>query len=335
MTCRFASAILLSVCVGGAGCARDHAARSAEYLSRADAYAAQHKYAESRIEYLNAIKEQPETAGTHFKLGQTDLALRNYGEALAEFGKAASLDPANADAMLECASLLLMAGDFRDARVQAERAIEAQPRNANAHILLGDALAGLNDVPQALKKIQDAIALDPASAPAYSTLGSLQLGTGNAREAGESFERAVALDPKSVGAQLALANYRWAIGDRKGAEQALQHALQLDPSNEIGRRALALLYVNEGRNGDAETQFRTLAAGASDGALALADFYAGTGRIDAAFDVLAKVPKDSSVYRASRQRIAMLDEQRGHHADAMTVANTLVSEKPSDAEAKA
>jgi len=30
--------------------------------------------------------------------------------------------------------------------------------------------------------------------------------------------------------------------------------------------------------------------------------------------VLAKVPKDSSVYRASRQRIAMLDEQRGHHA---------------------
>jgi tetratricopeptide (TPR) repeat protein len=327
---------IVAACIGvaAAGCRRDPAVVAADHLSRGNGYAAQHKYPEARIEYLNAIKAQPGLSDAHYRLAGVDATLGKNSEALAEYSRAADLDPSNVDALLRCASLLLVAGDFRDARSLAERAITAQPKNADAHILLGDALSGLNLPGQALKKMEEAIALDPGYAPAYSALGSMQVGAGRQSEAGRSFEHAVELEPKSVPAWLALANYRWAMGDHAKTEDALKKALQLEPSNALTHRALALLYIKDGRAADAETHFRAAAAASADGVLTLSDFYVARGTPASALEVLQRVPKDSPVRRAADERIAAIDEQQGRHDEAMALANALIQQQPSDVDAR-
>jgi superkiller protein 3 len=334
-TSRRASIIVACLGLLVAACGRDNAALAAKHVSRGNDYAGQHKYAEARIEYLNATRAQPGLGDAHYRLARVDAALGNNAEAVVEYARAADLDPGNVDALLRGASLLLMAGNFPNARSLAQRAVTAQPRNADAHILLGDALSGLNLPGQAMENMEEAIALDPGYAPGYAALGSMQIGAGHPSEAGQSFAHAVELDPNSVSAWLSLANYRWATGDRGHAEDALNRALQLEPSNALTHRALALLYLNEGRPADAETHFQAAAAESAEGLLTLADFYVARGAPASALSVLQRVPNDSPVRGAALQRIAGIDEQQGHHDEAIGVANALVEQQPSDVEARA
>jgi tetratricopeptide (TPR) repeat protein len=301
-------------------------------VARADQYMTGGKHKEAIIEYRRALQRAPRRADVHYKLAKAYMAVNDLPNAYSEYSAAADLDPSMVDAQVQSGQLLLVAGEYERAKARAEGAIAVDPRNVPARILLGNALAGLNDTVQAMKQMEEAVALDPASAPAHAALGSVQFAARNP-SARASFEKAVAIEPRSVDSWLALANYDWAAGDHAAAERDLKSALEIDADNAGVRRALALLYLTDKRPQEAEPHFQALAAQSAAGGLALADYYNGLGRHDEALRILEPLAKDAKVERVARMRMAATLRQQGRRTEALALADTLVKERPSDADA--
>jgi tetratricopeptide (TPR) repeat protein len=182
--------------------------------------------------------------------------------------------------------------------------------------------------------MEQAVALDPASPDAYSALGAAQFAASNPA-AGASFEKAVSLQPRSIDARIALANYHWAVGNHGAAEADLQRALEIDGTSAAARRALALMYLVDRRPLDAEPHFKALAAQSATGRLALADFYAGTARLDEALAILTSLAGDAEVGRAAQIRTATIVRQKGDRTKALQIADALIRSRPTDADAHA
>ena len=313
-------------------CQRDPNVRANEFLASADAYLAHGQLNEAIIEYRRAVQLVPGRTDVHLKLAKAYSDAHDGANAYVEYARAADLDPSQIDAQIQAGTLLLLAGDFQHARARAESAIASDPRDVHAHILLGNALAGLKDTAQAMRQMEQAVALDPASPDAYAALGSVQFAANNPR-ASASFEKAVALQPKSIDARLALANYHWASGSRTAAERDLKTALEIDATNSDLHRALALLYLVDGRTSEAEPHFKALAAQSAPGRLALADFYSGLGRLEEARKILEPLGTDQRIGRIARLRLAFTLRQQGHRDEALRMADGLIHERPNDADA--
>src|SRR5205814_10609050 len=98
-------------------------------------------------------------------------------------------------------------------------------------------------------------------------------------------------------------------------------------------RALALFYLESGRARDAEPDFRAL-AGTPDGALALTDYYMGTGRLDEALRTAQTVEAPAHAQREARIRIAAIRQRQGKSAEALAIAVSLLKEDPRDVDAR-
>ena len=269
----------------------------------------------------------------HYKLGRAYVEAADLAAAYGSFSTAADLDASFADAQVQAGQLLLVTGDFERAKTRADAAIAADPRSVAARILLGNALAGLNDTTQAMKQMQEAVALDP-------DVGARARGArvGAVRRAQSLRARLLragggAAAP-SVESRLALANFDWETGDHAAAERDLQGALRVDPASADAHRALALLYVSDKRPLEAEPHFKALANQSAEGSLALADYYAGVGRPDEALphSRFARHAIRRSA-RVARMRTAATLRQQGRRAEAIAIADALVKERPSDADA--
>jgi tetratricopeptide (TPR) repeat protein len=316
------------------GCSKDPDVEAREYIASGDTYMTQQKLDAAIIEYRNAVRVKPETAEAHYKLARAYESQGDPVNAYGAYARTADLDPSNTDAQLKAGSLLLAAGEYDAARRRAEFALQAHPQDPAVHILLGNALAGLNETGRAIRQMEQAIALDPASAPAWSALGSAQFAGGSRAKAGEAFLKAVTLAPGSIDARLALANYQWAAGSHDEAERTLKEALALDPGAPSVHRALALFYLVTRRAAEAEPHFTALARHPG-GALALADYYAGTGRSAQASAVLQPVAGDANHpdAAAARLRLASIDYAAGRKEEAYASVDGLLGAKPSYAEA--
>lgn len=319
---------LAAVLAAGTGCRRN-ADRS---VAQADAYVARHQYKEAIIEYRRAIQVAPRRADIHYRLAKAYGAAGDLPAAYESYAAAADLDPSLVDAQVQAGQLLLIAGEFGRAKLAAEAAIAADGTSVPARILMGNALAGLKNTKQAMKQMEEAIALDPSSAPAHSALGSVQFASGD-KSARAAFEKAVALQPRAIGSRIALANFDWAAGDRAAAEQDLEAALGVDPQNAEVHRALALLYLTDRRPAEAEPHFKILASQSPEGALALADYYAGIGRPDETLRILEPLTRDGKLGPVARMRTAAALRQQGHRTEALAIAEALVKERPFDADA--
>jgi tetratricopeptide (TPR) repeat protein len=333
MTRRFSHAVLsITVSFAAAGCHRDPAAAAAQAIARGDQYVSARQFDEAIIEYRRAIQFTPARADAHVKLANAYAARGESGLAYAEYSRATDLDPTLADAQIAAGNLLLEAGQFDEAKARAEEVIAADPRDARAHILMGNALAGLHDGSQAVRQMEQAVALDPSSPDGYSALGSIQFAVANP-SAGASFEKAVSLQPRSVDARIGLANYHWSAGDHATAEQDLASALEIDPSSAAAHRGLALMYALDKRPDAAEPHFKALAAQSPEGRLALADFYAGTDRLNDALGVLSPLAADEKLGRVARMRTAGILQRQGRRDEALATADALIKAQPSDADA--
>ena len=316
-------------------CSHDPEKAARKYLASGDAYAANDQFREAAIEYGNAVKEKPAWAEAHYKLAKAYSRVGDPVKAYAAYARAADLDPSNVDAQLQAGTLLLVAGEYDKARTRAELALQADPKSAPANILLGNAMAGMNETGRAIKQIQQAISLDPSYAPAWTALGAVQFLGGRADGAGDAFRKAVTLAPSSIDARLALANYEWASGDTSAAEATLEAALAVDSSSPAIHRTLALLYLTTKRPAEAEPHFKALTS-QPGGRLALADYYLGMGRREAALALLREIDAGGNKAdgRAARLRIASIEYAEGHTAEAHRLVDAILSEKPKDGEAR-
>jgi tetratricopeptide (TPR) repeat protein len=282
-------------------CSRNPDARKQKYLDSGNRYFAQGKYHEAAIEFLNAIKIDPQFAKAHYLLAETSIRLGAWPDAYRELRRTVEIDPGNIDAQIELGNLLIAAHSFAQAQAVVDDLLKRDANSPDAHVMQADLDAAQNNRQAALKEQQTAVALDPHRLDSYLRLAALQSPT-QPTAAESTLKKALLIDPKFVPAIESLAVLYQKAGRYSNAEDLLKQGIQLEPRNFKARQKLAEFYLSQNRKADAQQVIYQAKNDLSDQPnmyRVLGDYYVETGELDKAateFAALSKQhPKDLNV----------------------------------------
>ncbi len=311
-------ATLFSVAVTALACTTDPAVRKQQYLESGNAYFDKAQYAQSIIEYRNAIEIDATFGEARKRLAEAYTRAGNDRAAFDQFVRAADLLPSDVPLQVRTGNLLLVVRKPEEALARADAALKTEPQNVQALVLRGNALAGLSSFDEALKSIEQAIQLDPKRGATYTHLGQVELAQGRRAQAEAAFLKAIELDSKEIMSRLALANFYWAVGRTSDAEAAFEDALKHEPGNLEANRFMASFKYATGRSAEAEPYLRRIADASKgpEGTLALADYFMNMGRPKDAIASIEglKSGRDLPVVRVrlARAYAADGDRQKAH-----------------------
>jgi tetratricopeptide (TPR) repeat protein len=302
-----------------------------EFVARGDSHLTGGRFEAAAIEYRNAIKHSPGSADAHRKLGDVQKSLGNADGAFKAYREACRLAPDDNPTCLEAARLLLASNLAHDAERLAREVVDRSPRDVDAHIVLARAAASLGRLSEARGIIEAAIAIEPRPA-AYGVLGEVRTAQGDEGDGEAAFRLAVERWPASSEARVNLARFLSDWGRDDEAEQQLLEALAIAPDDELANRSLAAVYIAAGLPEEAEPYLKRAAAQPRqkyNSLLALVDFYAGGGRWDDARNVLDHAPREGSVAKEARVRLAAVQYETGAVETAHRTLDPMLKQKPS------
>ena len=314
-------------------CSRDPGVVKQESFKKANAHAAQGKYAEAIVEYRVALQADPRFGAARYKLAQAYAQVGDVAGAYREYVRAADLLPDDMEAQMSASTILLLAGQFEDAKARALNVLERDPTNAQALTLLGNALGGLKQYDAAIAKLEEAVQLKQG-AQALSSLGVIQLARGAKPEAEAAFRKAIAAEPNKVEPRVALANYLLSVNRAGEAESVVRDALTIAPGDPVANRALAVLLLNSNRAQEAEPYIKAVAdvdtSPAAVHKLALADYYLGFERWDDAERILAPLRAKGTTFVAATSRVAVVEYARKHTDAGHKLIDEALAKSPKD-----
>ena len=300
-----ASRLILSlalITVLFAACSRDPNVRKQKYFQSGQRYFENGKYSEAAIEFVNALKIDPDYADAHYQLAESYIKTQQWPRAYQELVRTVELQPKNYPAHVEIAKLLIAMGSFPQAQEQTELLLQEWPNEPRTHFIDANLLAAEAHFPAAIQEIQKAIALDPSDWDLYLNLALMQTKNDQTDAAELNFKRAIELNPKAMNAHLMLASYYQSRGRFAEAEQQLRAGIQVDSKNPDPRAALARLYLAEDKKPEAEEFLRQAKRDFPDdsaGYRMLGDLYFVTGDLDNAITEYGALyqehPKDLQV----------------------------------------
>jgi cellulose synthase operon protein C len=183
----------------------------------------------ARIEFLNAIKADPDNKALRLAQARTYLLLGDGAAAEDELKRANALGLAEAETAHLMAHALLLQG-------QAERAVaeaaKAGPANAAyGHRMAGRAWQALGRMEDAAQAFDRALAAAPNDGALWADIGRFRRDTGEVAGAIEAADRAVALDPRNVEALILRGELTRNQYGLAAAVPWFDRALDIDPEN--------------------------------------------------------------------------------------------------------
>jgi Flp pilus assembly protein TadD len=149
------------------------------------------------------------------------------------------------DVHLALGKSLLEAGRLRDARSSLETASQLDESNPAVWVALGRVAMQLGDEKRADLALKRATATDPANSEARLLTGYLRLRQKKYNDALTSFQRASALDSKDT---VSICMVGYALQKLGRTDEATKHyakALKIKPGDEMARKLLASVDLNE------------------------------------------------------------------------------------------
>jgi tetratricopeptide (TPR) repeat protein len=346
---RLASVRLLLVCslltAIFTGCARDPNVRKQKYLDSGEKYAAEGRYREASIQYLNAIQIDSRFAQAHYDLSQAYMKLGDSNHAFQELSRTVELTPDNYRAHTDLANLLDTVRNpdgspveetLKQAKSHLDILREKQPNSPETHQAWANYDAVQNNMAAAMQEMQQAIAADPNRSESYLLLAIFQLRSDLPDQAEANFKKATEVDPKAMNAQLALGGFYQTRGRLPEAEQQFKRAIDVDPKNPAPRAAYVRLLMQEGKKGDVESFLRQTKKDLSDnpeGYRMLGDFYFASGDLDKATTEYTALshdhPKDVRVKKNYIQLLIL----KNRLDEATKLDNEILKVNPKDVDA--
>src|SRR5579864_448158 len=293
------------------GCSRDPNVRKQKYLDSGERYAAEGKYREASIQYLNAIQIDSRFAQAHYDLSQAYLKLGDTNHAFQELSRTVELAPDNYRAHTDLANLLDSVRNpdgssvpdmLKQAKIHLDILREKQPNTAETHEAWANYDSAQNNIAAAMQEMQQAIAVDPNRSDSYLLLALFQLRADLPDQAEANFKKATEVNPKAMNAQLALGGFYQTRNRFPEAEQQFKHAIDVDPKSPAPRAAYVRLLLQEGKKTEIESFLRQTKKDLSDnreGYRMLGDFYFASGDLDKATNEYAALysdhPRDTQV----------------------------------------
>jgi tetratricopeptide (TPR) repeat protein len=297
-------------------------------------------YRRAWVEFLNAIKGDPNFLEAHYRLGVAAMAVKEPRAAYRALATAEKLDegkqPYSVDIRLRLGLLLLESRNYEEVQEKAQWVLTRDPQNAPARELLAFALVALAQPGDVSRQLDLLLAQQPKNLQARWLRASVHMDQAQMEEARRILEEGVQITERSVQAVLSLGNYYILAGKADQAEPLFQEVLRKDPAHVEARLALGWLYAYLGRRGEAEAAFR--AAGAQrphdpDVAGALANFYVHNGELTAATQELERLTAtDKSPVLLNR--LAVLYHVEGRTDDAQRLAQAILKDNPQDVRAR-
>ena len=340
--------LLLACCVLTAiftGCSRDPNVRKQKYLDSGEKYAAEGKYREASIQYLNAIQIDSRFAQAHYDLSQAYLKLGDSNRAFQELSRTVDLAPDNYRAHTDLANLLVTVRNpdgtpvedtLKQAKGHLDILRERQPNSPETHEAWANYDSAQNNIAAAMQEMQQAISINPNRSESYLLLGLLQLRANLPDQAEANFKKATEVDPKAMNAELALGGFYQSRNRLPEAEQQYRHAIDVDAKNPAPRAALVRLLMQEGKKADTESFLRQTKKDLSnnpEGYRMLGDFYFASGDLDQATTEYTSLysdhPKDLQVKKNYIQLLIL----KSRLDEATKLDNEVLKSNPHDVDA--
>jgi tetratricopeptide (TPR) repeat protein len=200
------------------------------------------------------------------------IALINCGDlgaAEARCRAALQTYPRDVNMLALLGALLIKLSRPADAEALLRQTIEEAPTFAKPHEDLGHLLIEQNRAAEAVPILERATHLDPKLENAWFALGKARAMLGRGREADEAFEKCFALSPERR--LMALAAEHQKEKRFEQAEHLYRRVLRHNPRNVDALRLLALVALQAGRDGEAESLLQKAIALAPDFLAAIID----------------------------------------------------------------
>jgi predicted O-linked N-acetylglucosamine transferase (SPINDLY family) len=189
------------------------------------------RFDEAVAMFEEALRLQPEHAGTWNNLGVTQAGAGKLGDAIASYRRALAIDPGHADVQTNLGNALRDCGRMEEATVAYKRALQLDPANAGAHNHLGIALARQGRREEAMACFRRALELDPQRAETHNNVGIAMAEQGRTDEALTAYRQALAIDPSRSEPYNNLGNVLKDRGELDEAIAAFRRAVEVSPRN--------------------------------------------------------------------------------------------------------
>jgi tetratricopeptide (TPR) repeat protein len=297
------------------------------------------QYASAAIEFRNAIRLDPRSADSYYKLSQADMELHDWQGAYESLKKTIEIDPNHLNARLDRGRLYIATVHTEQAKQEAEDVLRKDPNNVGGYELLAAALIAQRKWDDALRAYSKLAELSPDKATPYLSMASINITLQRFKEAEEQLKKAIALDPKSEKGYVELANLYRVQKKLPEAQEALQAGIQNVPAAPQCYIDLADMLSDAGNGSGAEAtleKLRSRLPNSSEAAITIGEFYlrknqsakaiaeyrrglsANSGNID-----LQKRLEELYIMSGQTEQAAALDSQLMSHAPQDPLVNVL------------
>jgi tetratricopeptide (TPR) repeat protein len=285
---------------------------------------------------LGLLRTPPDYVGAKFNLGELYVAAGRPGDAIRLLEP---LIKPNSDkhALLVLANAYLVAGQAKKAVPLYSQALLYDGNDNAVALALGTAqrLAGLDNA--SLERLQELVKAAPESAAAWYQLGLTEAAMQRYDDAKASFVKAIELEPKRLDLRAALGETMLAAHQPTGALTVFQEMIKADDAGVAAYDGIARSYAALGRPEDAEAALRDAVTRFPKNPIAYAAL--GRMLLVHKKDAEAlKVLTDGTALAPTEPALlgdtAMAQWHLGKRDDAIATARRLVNARPRDGHAK-
>jgi tetratricopeptide (TPR) repeat protein len=225
---RARAALIALLLAGSAACSNGPATAEEAYRRGLQALA-DGEPRTARIEFLNAIKADPDNKALRLAQARTYLLLGDGAAAEDELSRANALGVPETETAHLMAHALLLQGQAERA---AAEAVKARPDNAAyANRMLGRAYQALGRMEEAAQAFDRSLSAAPDDGALWADIGRFRRDTGEVAGAIAAADRAVAIEPRNVEALILRGELTRSQYGLAAAVPWFDRALEIDPSN--------------------------------------------------------------------------------------------------------
>ena len=201
------------------------------FYRRANAYNEIGERDRAIADYNQAIRINPNHAGSFSNRGVAHARKGNYDAAIQDYDQAIRIKPTYVDAFANRGVAYARQGDYDRAIQDYDKAIRLDNRHANAFYARGNAYRHKGEYDRAIEDYSEAIRLNPKHANAFSNRAIAYGHRGDYDRAIEDYDEAIRIHPKHINALYNRGNAYRRAGDYNRAVQDYDAAIRLDPKH--------------------------------------------------------------------------------------------------------
>lgn len=245
------------------------------------------------IDYWSSSKQRP----PEVKRGISLIEEKKFEEAIKELETAVNLYPQNYLAHDNLGYAYFKSGGYEEAVREFRTAAKIKPKDKMIYTYLGEALIWTGKPEEAMPELKNAIILNPDNPWPHYYLGKAYEGTDKMEEAVAEYKKTIKLDPKFEWAHINLGVLYQKENQNETALSIFKEGLENLPNSYWIRFELGITFLNLKRNGDYESEMRTLIQKDKQyyaAYFSLAEYYASLNKITELKKIISEYLKNAN-----------------------------------------